>query len=298
MSTIPQPEALAAQRLRDWLLRQLPAACVSVNALRAATLTTPLVSPFTIPADAVLKVSLTSVRDGFTTVALTSGSRTAAQVVSEINAALAATVATANDAGQVVLTSTTAPSFSGVTPTSSSVAVGPDTTGANLALGFDAGGEWQVTTPVLPPSPQGVADGMPSGGVFMPAAIGFGRVAVTIGERTAVLKDGSLRRNEYEVTLDVAIFRVEPQQRVSQSREGIQAALRAVRACLSTDAGKQLGNVVTADSSIVRCRELGSRIAGAPFQQVQQGATQPSGLLFDAANLKLQVLVFENPPIT
>lgn len=296
MSTIPQPEALAAKALRDWLLRQLPTACATINALRAAVLTTPLVSPFTIPADAVLKLSLSSVRDGFTSVALTSGSRTAAQVVSEINAALGATVATANDAGQVVLTSTTAPTFSGITPTNSSVAVGPDTTGANLALGFDAGGEWQVTTPLLPPTPQGVCDGFPVGGFFMPAAIGYGRVLVTIGERTATLKDGSMRRDEHEVVLDVSVFRSEPQQQVNQSREGIQAALRAVRACLTTDAGKQLGRASPGD--IVRCRQLDSRVAPGSFQQVRPGDTKPSGLMFDAAELKLQVLVFENPPIT
>lgn len=294
MSTIPQPEAIAAKALRDWLLLKLPAACVAVNAERAAVLTSPTAGDFTIPASASLKVSLTGTRDNFTTCSLTSGTRTAAQVVADINSAMGATVAAANSNGQVVLTSTTAPSFSGITGTNSSVAVGPDTTGANLALGFDAGGEWQVTTPVLPPTPLGVADGFPAGGFFMPAALGHGRIVVAIGERTSSLVGGNMRRAEWEVSLEVGIFRAEPQQASSQSREGIQAALRCLRSCIHTDAGKQLGRAAAGD--VVRVAERSASVSPWAFRQQRQGQEAVSGLLFDAATLRLALLVFQFPP--
>jgi hypothetical protein len=293
---IIEPEARAARYLREWLLWKLPAACVAVNLLRAATLLAPGPGPYTIPSGAKLKLSLTGKSSTeMTEVTLTSGSRTTAQLVTEINTAMGASVASADTEDRLLLTSTTPPSFVAVTlvATDSIIAVGYDETGANDALGFESGGQHMTTTPVTPPAPDGVCDGFPSGGFFVPGAIGKGRIAVTIGERVSNPTDRSPRRAETDIILDLGIFRSEPSGAVHQSREGIQAALRCVRACLTTDAGKQLGK----PNEVMLALEQSARISPWAFQQ-QQAGDSPGGPLFDAASMKLGVRVFQQPDIT
>lgn len=291
MSTIPQPESLAAKALRDWLLWKLPAACVSVNAERAASLVAPVPGDYTVPVGAVLKVSVTEKAGATFSVSLTSGTRTAAQVASDINGAVPGLASVDTD-GRLVLTSTSAPSYDASTlaPTNSIIAIGSDTTGANRALGFEPGGQWAVTSPLVPPAPDGVADGMPIGGFFVPSALGKGRICVTIGERESQPVDRNPRRGEWNVILDVGIFRTEPTAVVHQTREGIQAALRAVRACLYTDAGKQLGRAAQGD--VVIALEQSVRVSPWSFR-AQKSQEQPVGLLFDAASLKLGLRVFQ-----
>lgn len=281
------PEAIAARALRDWLLLKLPAEVSSLNATRFAVVKAPAAGPYTIPAAASLKVSVTDKAGTTTTIALTSGSRSAAQLATEINLTVAS-LAAADDDGRLVLTSTVAPS--GTTP--SVMAVGADDTGANAALGWDVSGEWDVRTALAAPTPKGVCDGMPLQGYFDPAACGGGRILVTIGDREAVPVQPSTRRDQYAVTLDVGVFRVEPLQQVHRTREGIQAALQCVREVLLSVSGRQLGRAGVGD--IVVVLEKSCRVAGRAlqFRASDGNAVSP---IFDAANLKLLVQVHGRP---
>lgn len=279
-----RPEALAASALREWLLLSLPAQVATVNAARAAVLKAPVAGPYTIPASAVLNVSIVDRGGADTAISLTSGSRTAAQIAAEVNAAVPS-LASADDDGRLVLTSTSAP----VAGTPSVVAVGPDTTGANAALGWDVSGEWAIHSALVAPVPKGVCDGLPLQGYFDPSASGAGRILITIGDREAVPTGANIRRDEYDVTLDVGIFRTEPLQQVHQTREAIQAALQCVRDVLFTDTGRALG--AGGPGGVVVTLERSCRVAGRAFQfrGADGSAVSP---IFDAANMKLLVRVF------
>lgn len=296
MSLGPAPEDAAAKALRNWLLWQLPAACVLVNAARAAYLRAPQPGPYTIPSNAVLKVSITDKAGTTASGALTQGVRTTAQMVTDINAIIPS-IASADADDHLLLTSTTAPSYvaSGgdLTLTDSLMAVGPDTTGANAALGFETGGQHSLRTAVTPPGPDGVLDGYPVGDVFMPSAIGKGRVLVTIGARRSRVVNGNHRRGEWNVELTAEIFRAEPKQAVHQTRDGIVAAVRAVRSCLFTEEGQQLGRAGNWPlGDIVLALEQGVDISPVSFRR-RDTAGQNVGILFDAATLKLGLRVFQ-----
>lgn len=297
MSLGPAPEDAAACALRDWLLWQLPAACVLVNAQRAAFLRAPQPGPYTIPASAVLKASITDKAGTTTSIALTAGSRTTAQLVTQINASVA-NLASADTDDRLLLTSTTAPGYAigatgAITTTDSIVAIAADLTGANVALGFESGGQHSLRTAIVPPGPDGVLDGYPVGDVFMPSALGNNRMAVTIGARRSQPVDRSARAGLWNAELTVEMFRVEPKQAVHQTRDGIQAVVRAVRTCLFTDAGKQLGRAGSPPKGdIVLALEQSADVSPFSFQR-KDSSGQKVGLLFDAASLKLGLRVFQ-----
>lgn len=291
--SIVEPEALACRALRDWLLWKLPASCVTINNARAAFLRAPGPGPYTIPASADLSISL----DGttYTDVALTSGSRTTTQLVTEINAAMGATVASADSDDKLLLTSTTSPGYvaSTLAVTESCIFVEDDSTGANLAIGFEVGGEKCIRAPVLPPGPDGVCDGFPVGGWFNPSALGKGRVLVTLGQRSSQPTQDNPRRFEWDVLVDCAIFRdtdVQPHQ----SRDGIQAALAAVRNTFLTDDGMRLGRAANGDVMYARAGEV--LVSPVPFAQTGADGQRIGGTFFDSANLKLRMRVFQQFP--
>lgn len=287
------PEATAAKALRDWLLWKLPASCVAVNLTRAATLRATQPGPYVIPVDAVLKVSVADKAGATSSAPLTSGSRTATQVAADVNAIVPG-LASVDSADHLLLTSTNAPSFdSSLAHTVSVVAVGGDATGANAALGWDVSGEHCITTPLVPPGLKGVANGFPLGGFFDPSQLGKGRVLVTIGERVGEMVDGNPRRFEWNVTLDVGIFRAEPQQVVWQTREHIEAALEAVRAVLVTDEGMRLGAPAL---GIMYGRIPSTRITGWSFKQ-QRAGESPAGAQFDGVSAKFLCRVYQAPPL-
>ena len=116
-----------AQRALFWSLRRsLPAALVALDVSRRARVVCPP-GPYTIPAAGTL------ILDGVT-IALTAGSRTAAQLVTEINAAVApATPASADASAGLVLVSAAAPTEADP----AEIVIGDGT--ANEALGLMAG---------------------------------------------------------------------------------------------------------------------------------------------------------------
>lgn len=294
------PEATAATALRDWLLQELPASITTVNAARAATFRTPVYGPFTIPANAVLKVSITDKAGTTTSIPLTAGSRTAGQLVTEINASVTGIASvTADDhlgRNHLVLTSTTAPSYTASTGAivNSVIAVGADSTGANVALGWSTAGEHSICTPLVPPGPRGVCDGLPLGSYFDPSQIGKGRVLVTIGAREGKPKGDNPRNFEWDVSLELGIFRAEPLEVTNQTREPIQAALRAVRAILHTDSGMRLGRGSSGD--VMYGRIISANISGQSLTFATRDAngqrTQFSPF-FDAVNCRYLCRVYQ-----
>ncbi len=287
------PEAIAAKAMRDWLLWKLPASCVATNLTRAAVLRATTPGPYTVPAASSISVSQVGKNDAGTACALTTGTRTATQCAADFNLAIPG-IASVDADDFLVLTSTAPPSYVVATlaATNSCVAIVPGS--SNSIFGWDLGGECFITTPVTPPGPQGVADGWPLGGWLNPSQLGKGRVCVTIGGRPGALTQNNPRRSEWDVTLDVAIFRSEPQQQVHQTREGINAALIAVRAVLQTDAGKRLGR--TANGDVMNCIELSTNVSPLSFRATDsEGKPQPGGLLFDAVNVKYLVRVYQTP---
>lgn len=291
--SIVEPEALACRALRDWLLWKLPASCLTINNARAAFLRAPGPGPYTIPASAVLRISLDGTN--YTDVSLTAGSRTTAQLVTEINTAMGATIASADSDDKLLLTSTTTPSYvaSTLEVTESSIFVEGDSTGANLAIGFEVGGEKCIRAPVLPPGPDGVCDGFPVGGWFNPSALGFNRVLVTLGQRSSQPTQDNPRRFEWDVLVDCAIFRgtdVQPHQ----SRDGIQAALAGVRNVFLTDDGMRLGRAREGDVMYARVGDI--LVSPVPFPQTDTSGQRIGGPFFDSASFKFRCRVFQNFP--
>jgi hypothetical protein len=272
-------EYLAVDALASWLRLKLPAKVTEINALRAAALRTPSSGNFTIPSGAVLKVSLSGKDGPYTSCPLTSGPRTTTEVVDDINDSLA--IAATDGDSRAVLTSTTTPSAG----TPSVVSVGPDSTGANLALGWEAGGEYVINTGLVGPGHRGVMDGWPQ---QLDAKNSF---LVIIGKRSGLPVAPELRRDETVVTMDLSIFRPASQQENHRSREHIHACVQCVREVLMTDAGRQLGRASTGDIVLV---EMGRcSVEGMRFQQYRQG--QMFGPSFDSASLTVYAKVFERP---
>lgn len=273
------PAQLAVRALREYLLSVLPAKVATINTERAAVLKSGLAGPFTVPASAVLSLAIT--RDGTPAdVALTAGSRTAAQVAAEIQAAgVTGITASADTDGRLVLTAA-AP----VVGTPSCVAVATDGGAAtNVAFGWAAGGEHLVRAAIEAPTWRGVVDG---DWTLAPDRDGGG-FWVAIGDRQVRPwpSPTNVRRDEYQVTLTCDIIRrFGANQTPHRDRESIGACVRAVDECLRTTTGRQLGRA--ADGDIMLVDVASQRIASGPFGPV-------NSFLFDVAQMTLTVRVFQ-----
>lgn len=266
-------EAIAAEALREWLLLQLPARVAAANLVRAAVLKAAWAGPYTIADGAQLKIQRVWNSAVSIMVALTAGSRTAAQVASDINAVLPG-LATVDSAERLVLTSPTAP----VAGTPSYLEVKGDVSPFGWVTSAKS-----VVSALVAPGWNDVCDGLPQALDF--ASRGPGTVVVFIGDRRSQPLDDNPRRNEHRVSLDVHVLRVEPDQHPHRTREAIQAAVACVREATLTPAGRQLGVPTT----IVHCVPRNAAVAGQPFKE------KNSPVLFDGAGFTLEVKVFERP---
>ncbi len=273
-----QAEQLVVDALADWLRLKLPAEVATLNAARAAVIKTPVAGPFTIPIGAVLPLSLTG-RDNATGISLQPGTRTTTQVAASIELGLPG-VASVDSTDRLVLTSTTTP-----TTSDSVMAVGPDATGANLALGFEPGGEYCMRSPIVTPTIKGVADGFPT----MPD-LGQG-FWVIIGDRHTTPVEPQPRRDESVVALELAIFMRATANEMHRNREAITSCLRCVRGVLSSTSGRQLGRAANGDVMWVGMGE--ATVAAVPLQ-VRLSAKAPNALM-DVCTQKLTIRVFERP---
>lgn len=287
-STGLRPEQLAVNALIDYLRMYLPIKVTELNGLRAATLQTPGVGTgsavgWSITGTKQIKVTSVSRDDAGTLVTLPTGSAvTAAQIATAINtAAPSGLTASADTTGRVVLTSNTAPASS-----NSFVGVLPDTTGGNALLGWEAGGESSLTAPLRAPTFRGIMDGRPTNAPD--AGVGFW---VIVGDRSArpwPSPGADLRRNETDVAITLEIYKPESNLAPIRSREGISAAVRAVREVIQSTTGRQLNRASAGD--IVRVDITGVNLRGVSFSFTD---TNSPNVLFDAAQLSLSVRVYQ-----
>lgn len=269
-------EQLAVTALREWLLLQLPAKVAAVNAQRFAVLKAPIAGPYVIPPNAKLHHSSTRIEGPWTDIALTSGTRSATQVAADVELVVPG-IASADAFGRLALTAAAAP----IVGTDSLVALGPDTTGANAALGFDAGGERAQTSALVCPGYKGVADGTPMHPDMGP---GFWLI---LGDALSVPVRPDVRRDEYTVAISLALSVPVPSGSMHRTREHLRAAMRCVREVLFNDPtsqGRTLGGVlgiqlVTETQALVKSRPV-------QFKEMPNA-------MFSRAQFQLNVRVYE-----
>lgn len=285
-----QPEILAANGLRDFLLAKLPAKVAEVNAARFAAIRARTPGPYTVPAspNLTLGISVTGNDANFTTVTLTTGPRTTAQLVSQINTAMGATVASADADDHLVLTSPTAPTGS----TRSKLWLrGNGTTDCNTAFGWDAGGEKELLTALLAPTRKGCRLGLPPHPDFGPG----GTIVCIIGQGKVLLQQ-PIRKDQHLVELELDVLRIEPEE--NTSTEGAQQSVRCVRELLLSTEGRQLGRARNGDVMLATIERSAMKFT--PMQFVST-STPPKQILnpwFRGAALQVRVRVNERPSQT
>lgn len=277
------PEQITVDALLDYLRRHLPAKVAQLNPLRAASIKSALVGPFAVPAGAVLRLSATSQESAPTEVALTSGARTAAQVVADIAAASVPGIsATADAAGRLVLTATATP----VVGAPSVVVVARDNgnTGSNVAFGWSEGGEHIETPALVSPSWRGIVDGRPIAAPDM--GQGFW---VMLGNRSSVPEKSGARWDLFKVTVSVEVWRPfganAPPHR---TREAITACGRAVRELLLSADGRYLGRQGAGDVQYTDVSRV--EVAGDPIR-----LNEVPSVLFDTCRMTITCRVFQRP---
>lgn len=285
MSDQVDPLGVFISALRDYLTAQLPGAVTTVNATRAAVLLSPP-GPFTVGAGASIRLDVSREGAG-TRVTLPTGSVTAAQVATAINSAAPSGLTASSDtAGRLVVTATATPTTSA--PSVAVLLTDDDglgvVTGGNVALGWAEGGEYAQTSALRAPTWRGVCDGWPTAVPDM--GQGFWLV---LGDRVArPVGESSLRRDSWAVTVKCYLLKPDFGGAPHRSREGVTAALRAVKeALLSTD-GRQLGRSSVNDVQRVEVMEETVQARGVAFQQ------QPS-FVHDTATLTITGRVFQRP---
>jgi hypothetical protein len=271
-------EQLVVDRLREWLLLKLPAKVTEVNAARAAVLVAPNAGPYTIPVGGSLRYSASSIdisdAASMTDAALTSGSRTAAQVASDFNTAVGASIASADGTGRFVLTAAVTPSDG----TDSVIALGEDSTGAMAALGFPAGGAYVVRQALIAPDTNAVMDGAP---LIPEPSAGFW---VILGDNASVPLQPAVRRDENVVAIALTLGVPVPQNSKFR-QEHLRAALRCVREVLFLEPnGRTLGNA----ANVVLVEEKQALLKARPIQYAEF-----PNQLFCRCGIELQVRVFE-----
>jgi hypothetical protein len=282
-STGSTPEQITVDALLDYLRRYLPAKVAQLNPLRVAVLKSALVAPFIIPSGAVLRLSATSQESAPTDVTLTSGTRTAAQVVADITAAsVPGITATADAVGRVVLTATATPAPGA--PSVVVVARDNGNTGSNAAFGWAEGGEHIEVPALVSPSWRGVVDGRPL--VAPDMGQGFW---VMLGNRNSVPDKEGIRRDLFKVTVSVEVWRpFSANAPPHRTREAITACARAVRELILTTDGRYLGRQGAGD---VQLADVGRvEVAGDPLR-----LNEVPGVLFDTARMTLTCRVFQRP---
>lgn len=280
------PEALAVEKLRAYLLAKLPARATAINATRAAAIRAPLAGPYVIGASSkVLAVSLS--REGaLTEVTLTTGTRTAAQVAAEVGAGVAGVTATA-DGDHLLITSDTAPAIGATlsADTSSSLRVGaPSANSANAVFGFEANGYHVVRSPIRAPGLTQFRDGTNT-----PPDGKAGAFWVVVQDRTTTITpDMRQQRDEYNVTLRASLF-CPSGTAEHRSRDRIMACVQAVREVLTTAEGRALG---AGSSGVALCLVQSVSVLGDSFAFTNERAPNAS---FDVATMTLLVRIYQTP---
>lgn len=277
------PLQIATQALREWLLFKLSAKTSEVNAQRRARLTAQFAGPYAV----VGNLSFSSSRGGpWETPTLTTGTRTALQVATELNNEFSEMEAGVDDFGRLYVLSGNTPSESD--DQASCIALKAAAT-ANEPFGWPAAGDYELNTPIRTPTFNGICDGNPL--YPFDNSQGFW---VVIDDRECVLwpsTETHRRRDEYLCTFQIYIYRPDIGAQSHRSREGIASCVRCVREVLSTASGLQLGRAEFGDIVIVNIAS--EKISGTPFSFSN---SKTPNLAFDVAHMVVQIKVFQLPP--
>lgn len=280
------PEQVAIDAALDFFRRRLPAQVTSINATRFAVLKAALVGPYTVPVGAVLRLSDVSPQATPTSVVLPPGSRTAADLATEINTGpVAGILASADSDGRLVLTATAAPAAG----TPSVVVVSRDVvagvaTGSNAVFGWSEGGEHVAVPAIVAPSWRGVVDGR-----AITAPDMGGGFWLLMGNRSCVPDGPGIRKNQYVVTIQCELWRPFGASAVQhRTREAITSCVRAVREVVRSDTqgGPYLGT--TGEVQMARVDRV-----TISANTVKDDAAP--GLLWDSATFTLTCRVFQRP---
>jgi len=275
-----RPEALVCEYLRDWLLMQLPAKVAEVNAARAPVLRSPYAGPYVVTSGMALSISIDDPA-ACTSVALTTGTRTATQLAADIEGTSGLSgIATADADGRLVLT--------GAAPSSATqgVYIGPDSTGAAELLGFNPGGERCVRAPLAAPLSSGVADGWPN---ILDCGPGFW---VILGKRASVpVQPGDVRRDSWMAAVEMTIMLKDTNIQNSRSREAIEACVQCVQEVLLSDRGRYLGR--NGHGDVMKVEEKTCIIPGTPWRASDESGNVLG--IFDTATYAISVRVYSRP---
>ncbi len=151
-----------------------------------------------------------------------------------------------------------------------------DGTGANTALGWDAGGERAVRAALVPPNNRGVSDGEPD---LIDFGAGFW---VVIAERTTEPRSPNIRDDTYITTARLEVLAAEPNSSTAASHEYLQQCVRAVREALHADR--------TLDSAVQLTQLPRVQYEARTFRFAATGGASP---LFSAAQMTIRITVFE-----
>lgn len=278
-------ETIVVDAVLDYWRRHLPAKCTALNALRKAKLKSALAEPFTIPVDAVLRVSAASQGAAPTDIPLTAGTRSAAELVADFGAASVPDMTATAEDGRFVLISDDAPAAGAP----SVIIVARDTdgtqaTGANAALGWSEGGEHFEMGAIVSPNWRGVVDGRPKTAPDM--GQGFW---VMLGPRTCKPTRPGARWHLHNVSMAVEVWRpFSANAPPHRSREAISSCVRACRELILTTDGRYLGRQANGDIQFADVTE--AVISGDPMS-----LQEVPGALFDTARFTLNVRVFQRP---
>lgn len=272
-----QADRLAVEKLMNWLRWKLPDKVDAVNAARPAVLRATEPGPYTIGATSNKLVLSKTSRESGTTITLTQGSRTAAQIASDVNAGGLGTIGYADSDGFFYLQSTAAPA---APSTNSIISVQPVANSANSVFGWDAGGMHILNPPLGTPNHKSVVDGWP-----MAPDFGSGLVVI-IGDRVARPVAPGPRRDEYLCAIELTVLRPHTSGEIHRTREPISAAVQCVREVLMADSGRSLGD------QVMLVEEANTRVRASPFSFSGPNGQQ-LGPLFDPAVMNITVRVFE-----
>lgn len=269
------PEQVAVDGLRDYLLAHLPARVAVLNAANAAVLKS-LVGPFALPSGGTL--TLATARDAAgTAVTLPTGAAvTAAAIVSAINGTpVSGLTASADDAGRLVLTRDAAPADG----TDSVVAV---VDGAiNTVFGWDIAGEYIVRSWLTAPDWKHFRDGWPEA-----PPDGTAKAFYVVIEDRGSKFAGAAPREMNDVVLNAAVLAPLGTSEI-RDRRRITLCVSAIREVLSTPAGRGLGNASAGAVQLARVQS--SAVAGKSL------LFKGTPAFFDVANIVFHVRVFCAP---
>lgn len=278
-------EATVVEQLLTLLRTYLPAETTAVNATRKAKLVSTARTSITLADPGRFVWSTTTKGASDYSTLLAPGVWAVADLVALINAEQS--IAAEDERGRLVLTSPTAPAV-GVESVVSFLGGTSLTEGPLTALGWDSSGQTDVRSALAGPGWAGVMDGYPQ--VLDPLAMQPGAFIVVVGDRTAKPVSPDIRVDQYEVTVDLTIWRAEAASLLHRNREPIHAALQAVRQVLFTDVGRYVDGQAV---GILRVRETRSRVEATPLRSKDA----PNRLL-DLATMQLVVTIHERPSST